>query len=375
MKYPTINLIYDRKKQSSDKKEGYIEIRVTFDRKQKYYSTGVKVLPSQINGEKHVINHPDTILLNSKIDSLYSSIKAYITSIALNKEPFSFLAMQAYMDKSKMGESFVRFAEETIDNRADITESTRKNHRRLISALNEMKVIDTFADLTRENIEEFDRLLHKRNYQQTTIYTYHKFMKVYISEAMKRNLIEKNPYIGFRLDKGKHRTRKYLTEEELSGIIDCKITTDTLNKVKDVFLFQCYTGLAYAELENFNPDMIVERNNRKIYVSDRKKTGESFYIVILPKAMEILNKYDNKLPLLSNQKYNANLKTLAVASGIRQDLTSHMARHTFAVVALNEGIPIETVSKMMGHTNIKTTQEYAKIINKTVEKAFDKLDK
>ena len=104
----------------------------------------------------------------------------------------------------------------------------------------------------------------------------------------------------------------------------------------------------------------------------RKKTNEDYFIALMPSAVEILEKYDYQLPIISNMKYNDYLKVVAAMAGV-QPLTSHMGRHTFAVYALNKGVPIEVVSKILGHTDIKTTSIYAKIVGKSVLDAFKKI--
>ena len=106
----------------------------------------------------------------------------------------------------------------------------------------------------------------------------------------------------------------------------------------------------------------------------RQKTGEEFYIVLLPKAIHILKRYDYRLPLISNQQYNMRLKIVADAAALDKQLTSHMGRHTYATICLNSGIKIEVLAKMMGHSDIKTTQIYARMINTTVENAYDVLE-
>ena len=149
----------------------------------------------------------------------------------------------------------------------------------------------------------------------------------------------------------------------------------SIDRIRDLFLFQCFTGLAYADFEKFNFEKDVEERNGKYIVSDRrKKTNEDYKIVLLTPAIEILKKYDYKLPIISNQKYNVSLKVVAQYAGIDKNITTHMGRHTFAVFALNNGVPIEIVAKMLGHTNIRTTQVYAKVLNSEVEKGFDLLE-
>lgn len=371
MKFPTTGVIFDRKKLSSPMHPGTVEVRVTYNRKNKYFNTGVKVLPKFWNNANQVTGHPDRLLMNAKIDAIHGSIKDYITALALKREEFSFSGLEASMENSRLKESFVKFAEAAKEERSDIQESTRKNHKRLFNFLKEFKNIRTFSDLTKENILKFDNALHKKGFKQTTVFTYHKFLKFYVNLALKRGIIDTSPYAGLRFDRGRSEGRKYLTKEEQDKIRSLVSATPYIEQSKDLFLFQCYTGLAYADLERFDFKKVEKKGQRLILRDTRRKTGTGFHIVLLPEAMEILKKYDFKLPVYSNQKYNQYLKLIAGIAGIGKNLTSHMGRHTFAVNAINSGIPIEVVGRMLGHTNHKTTMIYAKILDPTVEKAFD----
>ena len=216
--------------------------------------------------------------------------------------------------------------------------------------------------------------MHSKGYKQASISTFHKILKVYIFEAIQRDLISQNPYTGFKIDRGKSDIRRFLNEEELNSIENAKTSTKSLEKVKDLFLFQCYTGLAYVDLSKFDFNQVIVRNGKYVVHDVRKKTGEEFYIILLPKAIEILKKYDYKLPIMTNQQYNLRLKIVADAAGLDKRLTSHMGRHTYATMCLNSGVKIEVLADMMGHADIKTTQIYAKLVNSTVENAYDILE-
>lgn len=166
-----------------------------------------------------------------------------------------------------------------------------------------------------------------------------------------------------------------------------EIEGDRLNVVRDMFVLCCFTGLAYIDIQTLRPDEIYENEEGDFYIkSKRSKTDTGFTIPLLPTAVAIIEKYKdhpkvaNKncvIPVLSNQKSNAYLKEIADRCDIKKNLTTHLARHTFATtVTLNNGVPIETVGKMLGfvlrnlgeggHKNLRTTQHYAQIINKKV---------
>ena len=159
---------------------------------------------------------------------------------------------------------------------------------------------------------------------------------------------------------------------------------ERLNTVKDIFLFSCYTGLAYADVKKLKQsDVVTGVDGKRWLAYRRQKTDTTAKIPLLPPAIRLMEKYfdhpetmESKrlLPVLSNQKMNAYLKEIADICGISKTLTYHIARHTFATtITLSNGVPIETVSKMLGHRNLRTTQHYAKILDKKISEDMEKL--
>lgn len=176
-----------------------------------------------------------------------------------------------------------------------------------------------------------------------------------------------NPFAQFKLVKPKNDIT-YLTLNELKILEDKELHTSRLDNVRDLFLFQCYTALSYSDMAQLvEADIQYDNQNRPYIQKQRQKTSVTYTIPLLPKALAILAKYGYKLPCLSNQKYNAYLKEIADLCGINKNLHTHLGRHTFATVALNSGIPIEIVSKVLGHSSIKMTQShYAKLLDSTI---------
>ena len=165
-----------------------------------------------------------------------------------------------------------------------------------------------------------------------------------------------------------------MSTEEIETMMNKKFVSNRLEIVRDIFVFSCFTGLAYIDVKQLTPNHIsFGIDGDKWIFKNRQKTDTASKIPLLPIALSIVNKYashpiclneDRLLPILSNQKMNAYLKEIADVCGINKELTFHIARHTFATtVTLSNGVPIETVSKMLGHTNLKTTQHYAKILD------------
>ena len=253
--------------------------------------------------------------------------------------------------------------------------SSYKSDAEREKALKEFGRIKDFTDICDENIRAYDEFAKKRCKCQSSVYNYHKILKVFVREAYAAHLISENPYQNFKLDRGKRVARKFLTKEELTKLETKQIDDMCLNRVRDLFLFCCYTGLAYADLAIFNfKDAIMTDGMYRIR-DERIKTGTPYNISLMDKVMNILKKYEFKLPVISNQKYNSYLKILGAFCEIKKKLTSHVARHTFATtIALANGVRIEVISKMLGHTNIQTTQLYAHIYQAEVDKEFERLN-
>ncbi|WP_187263779.1 site-specific integrase [Pontibacter beigongshangensis] len=182
-----------------------------------------------------------------------------------------------------------------------------------------------------------------------------------------------NPFMNYK-SKVKKVDRVFLTEEELNIMAVKEFATERLGQVRDIFLFSCFTGLAYVDVQKLkHHDVGRGIDGEKWIFKNRQKTDTASRIPLLPTALSIIDKYkdhphclneDRLLPVLSNQKMNAYLKEIAALCGIDKPLTFHIARHTFATtVTLLNGVPIESVSKMLGHTSIRTTQHYAKILD------------
>ena len=376
MEYPTLRFVFDRKKVATKEKKGLVQIEVCSERKRKWIGTGVKVYADQWDDKRKVTARPDSLDLNMKLDLMMSNILEYVNTLIRRKVPFDFESLDVFLKNSSESDSFIDFIVRRTDERKDRAEGTIKHYRTLVKVLEDFGRINYFHDLTRSNITMFDDYLRSKGIKDTTVYGYHKNMKAYINEAIRFGIISENPYVGLKINRGKSDKRKYLTYEEMRRMERCRITDPSVNRVRDLFLFQCYTGLAYSDLYKFDFASDVERRGNKFIIADRRvKTNEDYFIVLLSPAMEILRKYDFDLPVISNQKYNDYLKVAASFAKIDKNLTTHCARHTFAVFALNNGVPMEVVSKMLGHTNIKTTQIYAKVLNTEVEKGFDVLER
>lgn len=201
------------------------------------------------------------------------------------------------------------------------------------------------------------------------------FKKI-VLQCVKKGWLPKDPFYGFNMAT-KEVVRDILTQDELQRIWQKQFKTERLKVTRDIFLFSCYTGLAYVDVHRLSrSDIGIGVDGQQWIFSTRQKTETPFKIPLLPIPLEILHQYkdhpqclvnERLLPVWSNQKLNEYLKEIGELCGISKKLTYHMARHTFATtVTLNNGVPIETVSKMLGHKNIKITQRYAKTLDKKI---------
>ncbi len=235
------------------------------------------------------------------------------------------------------------------------------------------------AKVTKSHIADFEVYLldfcgYKVNYVRKTM----QIIKTIFLYAISEELVFHNPFNGIKfateaVDRG------FLTEIELKKIIDCSLPSKRLETVRDLFVFGCFTGLSYIDMYNLTAKDITELNGRKWIIIRRQKTSVSSNVLLLDLPLRIIDKYasfssDSEvteegrlLPMLSNQKMNVNLKEIARLAGIQKNLTFHLARHTFATMTLSRGVSIESVSKMLGHTSIRTTQIYARITNPLIE--------
>lgn len=215
-----------------------------------------------------------------------------------------------------------------------------------------------------------------RNCNHNSTMKYLSNFKKIVLLCMKQGWLQKDPFLGFKLTR-REVERAFLTKLELQDIASRQFATERLNYVRDIFLFSCFTGLAYADVKKLKrSEIVIGIDGEKWVITKRQKTDISSRIPLLSASLEILAPYENHpqcmnegrlLPVLSNQKMNAYLKEIADLCGINKNLTFHIARHTFATtVTLSNGVPIESVSKMLGHKNLRTTQHYAKILDKKV---------
>lgn len=240
-------------------------------------------------------------------------------------------------------------------------------------------------EVTGELVHDFEFYLKtEKGCQQNTVIRYMKCFKKVINLALANDWISKNPFAGIRFHEVEVN-KEFLTREELEVVMGKVFGVPRLDLVRDVFVFCCFTGLAFADVQQLEPGHLVKDNSGQVWIrKNRQKTGNMCNIPLLGVPARILEKYKGHpvceakgvcLPVPYNQKMNSYLTEIADVCGIRKNLTTHTARHTFAsVVTLANEVSLENVAKMLGHSSTRMTQHYAKVLDKSILRDMGKVE-
>lgn len=205
-------------------------------------------------------------------------------------------------------------------------------------------------------------------YDNSTSCGYKTKIKAIITFGMDNNKIKINPFQGIKIIREKKEIT-YLTEEEINLLISTPIENESLSRVRDCAVFQLSSGLAFSDVAALEEGDLQEENGIYFITKDRVKTGTTYCSVVLPEGVEVYKKYGGHIPLISNQKFNAYLKSIQTLCGIKTSLHSHLFRHTYATRLLNKGVNMKTVSRTLGHSNSKVTENfYAHLEDRTILK-------
>lgn len=376
---PSVAFVYDRKKNASPDHAVAVELRVTYKGKRTYMSTGIPLYPKEWRNGM-VVGRTDANELNSLLSKFRQQVLRIIEQMA-DENNFSLSEISARIEASQHSEmSFYDFCTERAKVRTyGRSPDSKQRYERFLRFFFKWGKIRHFADITDTNILLMDEELRKRNMKPYSKWNnYHRFLNSFILDAMEAGYIKRNPYkwVNIEKDKTSKSLHKFVTLEELDRIMNAKMPTESLDNVRDVFVFQCFTCLSYKDLKNFDITLAHKSRDRMVYTSDRKKTGKRFTFLILKPAMKILKKYHGKLPVISNVKYNEYLKVVAQAAGVDKPLTTHWARHTGATILLNEGVDMETVARILGHSSTRITRStYASLTEDTVVKKMEEFEK
>lgn len=390
----TTKLIFDRRKTASRTREGYIEVRVTIDRTTKYISTGVRVYKNEWAADR-IVNRQDADTMNERLAIIFEKVSRYANECVKQRKTFDVesvkQAVWRFVESQSDEPTFVSWCEKQIP-LLGISDGTAKHYKPLITKLTKYGKMKKWQDLTVENIANFDAWLHQQTkplsdarrkagakpekLSDSGIYNYHKCLKALLNRALSFGKIDANPYdrLKGKFKRGERENPEYLTEDEMKRFEAIILPKGSeLDVVHDLFIFQMYTGLPYSDMQAFDASDYKYDGEAWKRVGERVKTGVPYVSQLLPPAVKVLEKYGLEIPKLSNADYNRHLKALGQMAGIKTRLHSHLARHTFATWMLSNDIPIEHISKMLGHTNITQTQRYAKVRAQSIYDDFSKV--
>ena len=384
-----VYLVYDRRKEADKKGVGKIEVVVKLTSYIRKYLPIGECTPEEFPNISRKKSVSDAIAKAQKVLDTLRELNEDFTLENFNHHAGIDSSVRLSPEEKKAQErrgSFIAFMRDALA-KEKICSSTRNRKERAITALEKAGLMKTFNDVTVPNIYKFEEFLQKpyklkrgNNVQlitrdQTTIFNYHKVIHQYATRAWHFGIIDVDPYNLVKLDHGTYNERTPLTEEEVKRIIELTGMNYQMTMARDLFIFACYTGLAYIDTQTFvYEESVVEHNGMLFIDKHREKTNIRFYTPILQPALEVLERYNNKVPHLSNQKLNGYLKIIGEMANIKKNVTFHVARHTFATIALAHDVPMENVSRMLGHTNTRTTAIYAKILDSTIQRHAEELD-
>lgn len=389
-------------------KKASIYVRITVNGKRATISLKRKVIVSDWDIHKNRARGTSqrTRILNNYLDEVHGSLfKCYQDLRTEHKLITSQAIKSRYLGEDEQNHSVIDIiAYHNEDMVGKLKWGTQKNYyttQKYISKflLKTYKTTDLYLqELDYNFIIKFEKFLrdfipkdHQRKMGNNTVMKHIERFRKLINLAVKLGWIERDPFINFKAQFIKNE-RGFLSLNELQEIENKQFSIPRLQLVKDLFVFSCYTSLSYIDVINLTNDNICIGIDGELWIHyKREKTAKPIRIPLLPKALKIIEKYKSNIrsisqgslfPKISNQKLNSYLKEIADICGIRKNITFHIARHTFATtVTLSNGMPIETVSKLLGHSRISTTQIYAKVIERKVSDdmkklrfQFDKLD-
>ena len=389
---PVITYIYNRYGKASSTRDAVIELRFAYLNRQKYMSTGIRVYPKEWDSRhQRVINRMDAAILNKTLDKLMIEVRQVIYDM-IEDAHIDIFAIPARLDaKRKKAGTFPDFVKERLPiHKHGQSPLRQKAYDRFFNFLDEYGKFRQFSDVNEHTILELDRYLQKKKMMASSRWAnYHRFLNTFIRDAQKENLVTYNPYDRIRIDKGDDSQiiEKHLSAEELRKLRSAVMPTERLDRVRDLFVFQCFTCMAYVDLAAFSAEKVKTVDGKDIIFGQRGKTGVEYQIPLLRPAKDILDKYDGHLPaaltskkkgrkgVMTNQQYNKALKEVVEAAGLGIHVTTHWARHTGATMLLNAGVEMDVIARVGGWSDTKVLRRiYAKLHPETVVKAVNKIE-
>ena len=374
MKTKFVSVVYDRKKRVNATGEGQVELCIYLSRTERKFLTVHKCNPlAWARYQKSNELRTKVAMYQDVVQRMFDSSEE-MTLANLNKHLGISPVPKIKKEKEKKlsnPNGFIDFMIENI-NKEDFSPGTKAHKTVAVDSVKRFGMINSFESLIPENIKAYDEFLHNEYKRtQTTINNYHKVLRKYTQLAFLLGYIQSDPYKHplCRFSRGTSKERRPLVEDELLLIRNYEDFSPKLEHVRDLFIFCAYTGLSYSDSQVFDFKTMTEKLTDGYFIDGKRvKTGNTFFTPILPPAMEVLKKYDYQLPRITNQKANEYLYDIKNILKINKPLTMHVARHSFATLLLSNDVPLQDVSRMLGHESLKTTQIYAHILKSTIER-------
>lgn len=383
---------------TSPNKKGQFPIilRITFRNERRDLFTGLYCSKKDWNVSAGKFDRKSKMAVegNRNLEMLHRKAANAFDQLRFNGDVFS---LEELIDKIKGKEErpqllidYLREGAEKVKLRAgvDVTKATYEKYRRSVLHMEEFLMKEfkvrnySINRLNTHFLEKYFRYLRTtRNLQHNTAVKHLSFVKTVLLPAIRAGVIKNDPFREMKL-RLKPVYPGFLNQEEIDKLVALELRDRNMARKRDIFLFACYTGLAYVDLKGLKGEHIFQEKDGSYYIiKARQKTGEQSIIPLLPAAARILQSYsptgdirDFMWYVSSNQKMNEGIKILGVMAGIEKPLHMHLARHTFATtVTLSNGVPIESVSKMLGHATIKQTQHYAKVVASKIKDDMSKI--
>lgn len=378
IKTPTARFVFDRKhvatrSTAKGRKKGLVQIEIMYQRKRRYVTTGIKLFKEQwaADKENHVVNSAYADEYN---ESLRLQMQSVLGEINRQVEAGAVDLLKVALASKHEATSLHELSETVERQRPSLSENSKKAYASMRNIFDDFGKFDNVRLIDVSLVAEFDKWMitggisgMTRKYRLSHLHMLLKF-------AVEKGLIASDPMAGYKMPRAKSKEIVYLTDEELERIAHVKLPSELLI-ARDLFLFQCYTGMAWADIATLDRSMIQTQGADTFISRSRKKTHVHYRTKLLAPALDVMKRHNMEVPMPENyDKYRHQLHKVVKMAGISKNVNPHVGRHTFATWALSHGVPIEIVSKMLGHTKIETTQIYAKVLAKDVEAQFDKLD-
>lgn len=391
-----ISLVFDHRNRTKKGEEGPIEVRVTINRKAHYINTGVRVRRNRLvgNAVRDDVNSNNADVLNERLTTIVGLVEKEVNLCLEERRPIDVSAIKqkvwdvAAVDADSDEPTMVEWIRNYVKT-ANMSASTKKRYGTVCNKLLAYGKLTRWEHLTVDRIYAFDVWLRAqpipltKNQEEAGVepsyigdsaaYSYHKCLMAAVNKAMTLGVVSANPYDRMKgvFKRGKRDVVEYLTEEQMQKVLALTpVPGSQVAIARDLFIIQMFTGLSYSDTQAFDISQYNQVDGKWVNVGQRIKTGVPYVTQLLPPVVEVLERYGWKVPKMSNQRYNQMLKAIGMCIGIA-NLHSHMGRHTFATYMLANGAKIENVSKMLGHTTVKQTEQYAKVLAENVRSDFD----